>query len=205
MHKKIALIALLLTLICGTLAARAQSLTAADREKALNYLESTREGVIDATKGLSPAQWNFKPAPDRWSVAECTEHIAAAEGLLLHGMIMEKVMKAPPRPAGEDVAAIDQMVLNAIPNRSHKAQAPEQLKPTNRFGSPEGSLKAFLETRRETEDFLRNTSDLRDHAVMSPIGKNLDAYEWVLYIAAHSERHTKQILEVKADPNFPKM
>jgi hypothetical protein len=52
---------------------------------------------------------------------------------------------------------------------------------------------------------LRNTSDLRDHAVMSPIGKNLDAYEWVLYIAAHSERHTKQILEVKADPNFPKM
>jgi hypothetical protein len=26
----------------------------------------------------------------------------------------------------------------------------------------------------------------------------------VLLIAAHSERHTKQINEVKADPNFPK-
>jgi len=26
----------------------------------------------------------------------------------------------------------------------------------------------------------------------------------VLFIAAHSERHTKQILEVKADPGFPK-
>jgi hypothetical protein len=25
-----------------------------------------------------------------------------------------------------------------------------------------------------------------------------------LLIAAHSERHTKQILEVKMDPNFPK-
>jgi hypothetical protein len=32
----------------------------------------------------------------------------------------------------------------------------------------------------------------------------LDAYEFVLLIAAHSERHTKQINEVKLDPNFPK-
>src|SRR5882672_4406722 len=32
----------------------------------------------------------------------------------------------------------------------------------------------------------------------------LDGYEFVLLIAAHSERHTKQINEVKADPNFPK-
>ena len=28
--------------------------------------------------------------------------------------------------------------------------------------------------------------------------------QWVLFVAAHSERHTKQINEVKADPNFPK-
>jgi hypothetical protein len=203
MPKKSALLTLLLALLCNTFA-HAQSLTTADRDKALNYLESTRQGVIDATKGLSPAQWNFKPAPDRWSVAECTEHIAAAEGFI-RGMIIEKVMKAPPRPAGEDVAAIDQMVLAAIPDRSHKAQAPDPIKPTNRFGSPEGSLKAFMESRNTTEDFLKNTSDLRDHATMSPIGKNLDAYEWVLFIGAHSERHTKQILEVKADPNFPKM
>jgi hypothetical protein len=26
----------------------------------------------------------------------------------------------------------------------------------------------------------------------------------VLFMAAHSQRHTKQILEVTADPNFPK-
>jgi len=36
------------------------------------------------------------------------------------------------------------------------------------------------------------------------MGVKLDAYEFVLLIAAHSERHTKQILEVKADPNYPK-
>ena len=32
----------------------------------------------------------------------------------------------------------------------------------------------------------------------------LDCYEWILFLTAHSERHLKQILEVKADPGFPK-
>jgi hypothetical protein len=205
MQKRSALISVLLLLTFSTLAAHAQSLTPADREKAMQYLESTRQGVLDATKGLSPAQWNFKAAPDRWSVAECTEHIAAAEDFI-RGMIVEKVMKSLPRPAGEDVPAIDSLVLAAVPDRSHKAQAPDPLKPTNRFGSPEGSLKHFVEARTTTEDFLKNTSDLREHAMMSgALGKNMDGYEFVLFIAAHSERHTKQILEVKADPNFPKM
>jgi hypothetical protein len=183
--------------------AQAQSLSPADRDKALGYLERTRQGVIDATTGLSTAQWNFKPGPDRWSVAQVAEHIAAAEDYI-RGMVTEKVMSAPARAAGEKVAAIDDMVVKMIPDRSTKRQAPEPLVPSNRFGSPEGSLKHFLDARTTTEDFLKKTPDLREHAVDSPMGKKLDAYEWILFIAAHSERHTKQILEVKADPNFPK-
>lgn len=194
---------LILMLLCVGALANAQSLSQAERDKALSYLESTRQGVIDATKGLSPAQWNFKAGPDRWSVAQVTEHIAAAEDYL-RGMVTEKVMSAPARPAGEDVAAIDEMVVKMIPDRSTKRQAPEPLVPSNRFGSPEGSLKHFLEARTTTEDFLKKTPDLREHAIDSPLGKKLDAYEWILFISAHSERHTKQILEVKADPNFPK-
>ena len=177
--------------------------TQAERDSAVQYLEKTRQGVLDATKGLSAAQWNFKPAPDRWSVAEVAEHIAAAEDLLF-GSIQEQGMKAPARAAGEDVKAIDAFVLAAIPDRSHKAQAPEPLKPTNRFTTPEATLKHFEESRAKTEEFVKSQQGLRDHASDSPLGKKLDPYEWVLFISAHSERHTKQILEVKADPNFPK-
>jgi hypothetical protein len=62
---------------------------------ALNaVLESSKKGVLEATKGLSEAQWNFKAAPDKWSIAECMEHIAAAEDYI-RGMVVEKVMKAP--------------------------------------------------------------------------------------------------------------
>jgi hypothetical protein len=185
------------------LAANAQSLTQAEIDKAMQYLESTKQGVLDATKGLSPAQWNFKSAPDRWSVAECTEHIAIAEDYL-RSLIVDKVMKAGPRPAGDDVSAIDDMVIAKIPDRTVKRQAPDPLKPTNRFGSPEESLKHFVESRQTTVDLLKNTNGLRAHAIMSPLGKEMDGYEWILFIAGHSARHTKQINEVKADPNFPK-
>ena len=60
-----------------------------------------------------------------------------------------------------------------------------------------------MESRATTEEFLKSATGLRAHLADSPMGK-LDGYEWVLLIAAHSERHTKQMLEVKADPNFPK-
>jgi hypothetical protein len=182
---------------------RAQETTQADKDKALAYLESTKKGVLDATKGLSGAQWTFKAAPDKWSVAECVEHIAAAEDFI-RGMAVDKVMKAPAAP-DRDTAKIDAGIMAMIPDRSQKAQAPEELKPTNRFGSPEGSLKHFVESRTVTENFLKDTPDLRAHAVDSPLGgPKLDAYEWVLFVSAHSQRHTKQIEEVKADPNFPK-
>jgi hypothetical protein len=182
---------------------RAEPLTAEDRSKAVKYLEKTRAGVLDATKGLSDAQWNFKPAPDRWSVAEVMEHIAASEDFI-RGNIETKVMTSPPRSSPADIKALDEFVLQAVPDRSHKAQAPEPLRPTNRFGSPKDSIKHFKESRAKTITFLKDTKDLRDHAMDSPMGKPLDGYEWVLFLAAHSERHTKQIQEVKADPNFPK-
>jgi hypothetical protein len=181
--------------------APAQDASPADKEKALAYLETSKKGVLAATKGLSEAQWNFKPAPDKWSLAECMEHIAAAEDFI-RGVIAENVMKSPAAP-DRDIAKIDAGILAMVPDRTNKVQAPELLRPTNRFGSPQGSIQHFLESRAKTEEFLRSTPDLRGHAADSPLRTKWDAYEFVLLIAAHSERHTKQMEEVKADPDFP--
>ena len=202
--KKVCSLVLVLTAMfaLSALTVAAQEVTQGEKERAVQYLESTKKGVLDATKGLSEAQWNFKPAPDRWSVAQVMEHIAAAEDFI-RGMVKEKVMLAPAEP-GRDLKKIDDAVMAMMPDRSHKAQAPEPLMPTNRFGSPAGAVKHFAESRATTEDFLKSTTGLREHAVDSPLGMKLDGYQFVLLIAAHSERHTKQINEVKADPNFPK-
>jgi DinB superfamily len=197
--KKVALVLYGLLLVTT---AFAQQLTQADRDKGLQYLQKTEDGVVAATKGLSDAQMKFKPAPDRWSVAETLEHIALAEDFIFQN-VNDKIMKAPAGAAGRDTAKADAMVLAMIPDRSHKAQAPGPLVPTGRW-SPAEALAHFERSRGKTIDYLQSTPDLRQHVVDSPLGQPLDAYEWLLFIGAHSERHTKQIEEVKADPKFPK-
>lgn len=181
--------------------ATAQDITTMEREQALRYLAETRAGVIEAVKGLSEAQFNFKPAPDRWSVAECLEHISIVENLVLSG-VRVRLEKAPAPSADRDVKQIDAMILAKVPDRSTKVQAPPQLVPTG-HSTPTLSLEHFLASREQTVIWLRTDSDLRGHSVDHPVLGPLDGYEWILAAAGHSERHTKQILEVKADPNFP--
>jgi len=180
----------------------AQSLTQADLDRGLQYLETTKKNIVDATRGLSQAQWNFKPSPFRWSVAQVMEHIAASEDLLRQAA-EDQIKKAPAGP-DRDLKKTDDKVLEVIPDRSRKFQAPEQLRPKNQFGSPEAALKHFLESRQRTVELLKNTPDLRAHVVDSGLLGKIDAYERILFVGAHSERHTKQLLEVKADPKFPK-
>jgi hypothetical protein len=179
-----------------------QALTAADRDKGVKYLEQTRDAIVDATKGLSEAQWKFKAAPDRWSVAETLEHIALAEEFIL-GQLKDNIMKAPAGAPDRDTAKIDAAVLAMIPDRSHKAQAPPPLVPTGRW-TPQETLDHFLKSRAATIEYMKTNQELRSHVADSPLGMPLDGYEWLLFIGAHSQRHTKQILEVQADPGYPK-
>jgi hypothetical protein len=189
--------------LCLSTIAFAQSLSPEDRDKGVQYFEQTRQGIIDATKGLSDAQWKFKSAPDRWSVAETVEHIALAEDYLYENGV-QKALTGTPSAADRDYKKTDAAILAMIPDRSHKAQAPGPLVPTGRW-SPADTLDHFLKSRQRNIDALKSlpAADLRSHVSQSPLGP-VDAYEWFLFISAHSDRHTKQILEVKADPNFPK-
>jgi hypothetical protein len=197
--KKVLLLAC--ALVCLSSASFGQALTAADREKGVKYLEQTRDAVIAATQGLSEAEWKFKAAPDKWSVAETLEHIALGEDYLF-GFVKNKVMTSPPGAADRDIVKLDALVLAMVPDRSNKRQAPPPLVPTGKW-TPAESLDHFLKSRAVTIEYMKTTKDLREHVAESPLGM-LDGYEWLLFIGAHSERHTKQILEVKANPDFPK-
>src|SRR6266436_2400961 len=87
--KSLAGVLIALALMAGAAAASAQEVTQAEKDKALQYLETTKKNLLEATKGLSEAQWNFKAAPDRWAVAQVMEHIVAAEDFI-RGMVKEK-------------------------------------------------------------------------------------------------------------------
>jgi DinB superfamily len=191
----------LCAVLCLASLAFAQSLSPEDREKGLKYMEQTRQGVIDATKGLSDAQWKFKSAPDRWSVQQCVEHLALAEDYLYENGV-QKALTGTPSAPDRDYKKTDAAILAMVPDRTHKAQAPEPLVPSGN-GSPSDTLDHFVKSRDRSIELIKTNADLRSHTTNSPLG-TFDGYEWLLFMSAHSERHTKQILEVKADPNFPK-
>jgi len=181
------------------------TLSPEEREFALKNLQATHDKFLQSIAGLSEKQWTFKPGPGRWSVAEVAEHITVAEAAIL-GLIQKQVMTSAAAPEKrEQVKGKDEMILQRMPDRSHKAQAPEFLRPTGRWPTEADLTKAFEESRKATMDYVRTTNDdLRDHFFDHPVFGTMDGYQWLLLLSSHSERHTAQIEEVKADPNFPK-
>jgi uncharacterized damage-inducible protein DinB len=125
-------LAVLIALLSAAAPAFSDTLTKEERERGMSELHATRKLFLDATAGLSEAQWNFKPAPEVWSVAEVAEHIAVSEDMIL-SMVTEKIMKTPAAPDKRaEVNGKDEVILEKVVDRSQKVQAPEMLRPTHR-------------------------------------------------------------------------
>src|SRR6185436_7085478 len=96
--KSLSVLALVLLVAMPLFAADAPAMDAG-KEKLVNELERTRDKFLKSVEGLSEAQWNYKAAPEKWSIAQCAEHIAAAESLI-RGAVEGALTK--PLPADQD-------------------------------------------------------------------------------------------------------
>jgi hypothetical protein len=189
-----------LALLCAASAFAADPPALADRAALVAELERTSAKFLASIDGLTEAQWNFKPAPDRWSIAECAEHIAAAEPMV-RKMIADS-MKGE-LPAEQLAGAHQDDKMKMVVDRSKKFKAPEPLIPTNRFGSPADAVAAFQKERAETIALAKSDVDLRTHGSNHFLLGPLDSYGWFLFTSGHSERHTLQIEEVKTVDGYP--
>jgi hypothetical protein len=184
-------------------AAVAGPLTSQERDIALKHLAETRQKFLDSIAGLSDAQWTYKAGTDRWSIAEVAEHIAISESTILQ-LIRDKIMSAPPAPTDAERVS-DEKVIAGVTDRSERFQAPEFLRPTNRWSTRDALVKDFLAAREATVNYVKTTDDdMRAHAAPHPVLKTLDAYQWLLLLSAHTARHTAQIEEVKTSAGYPK-
>ena len=185
-------------------------LSETDIATALAYLEVAAYGLAESVHGLAQRQWPFQPR-GRWSVAGIVEHLARVEELFVD-RIAPRLPEAPAGSADRNPEATDALVRSVVPDRSASvvlpgrvslAEAPSQIAPKGEWG-PEESMERFREARTRTAVLLRTApGSLRGHVVEHPALGALDGYQWVLFLAAHSVRHTKQILEVKTEPGFP--
>ncbi len=200
--KKIILLFLLPAMFSSFTASNKTAITEEEKKFAINHLKQTQSDLLEAVHGLTDAQLNFKTAPDRWSVLECVQHITLSSSGLWQ--MAEASLKESNDSALKSQVADDQLI-KIVEDRSMKAQAPEAFKPIKSpYHSLSETLEAFQADRNKLIDYIASTNDdMRAHIAKMPFG-TVDAYQVVLMISAHTNRHTQQINEVKADPNFPK-
>jgi uncharacterized damage-inducible protein DinB len=178
-------------------------MTPAERDQIAAYLTETREDLLRAMRGLSREQLLYKPAPDRWSVAECLEHI-----VLVERRVMERVAGALQQPADPAKRSAyegrDESLVQRIVDRSNRSKAPDIIAPLGRWPHAQ-LLPEFEAARKSTADFAATSSaDLRGHMATHPHFGDLDCYQWLLMIGAHGERHRAQAEEVMASVGFPR-
>jgi len=186
-----------------------QNLTDQELEQARLFLQQTQNAVVGATKGLSEAQWRFKPAPDCWSIAENLDHIVVVQERVL-GPILGQLADAPAPPANRDYEQVDAIVIHQFPTRLAKFPAPEFIRPVDQI-EPIELLERLKMNCTRLMHYLESTPGLRQHAAeaapLKAVSKGahgvMDGYQWVLAAAAHTERHAKQMLEVIAEDTFP--
>ena len=189
----------------GAVSVGAKPVTKEERKAGVKYLKYTQKLFLDSVKGLSEEQLKWKPAPDKWSVFEVSEHIALAESFIFD-LINGQIMKAPADPTKTSEVTMQQ-IQTMVPDRTNKFQAPEPIRPDKApWTSMADTLAAFKQRRATTLAFMEaGNDDMRERFFMNPaFNKEMDAYLWIAFLSAHTERHVKQILEVKANPDFPK-
>lgn len=174
-------------------------MTPDERAHAVDYLEQTKAALLETAAALSAHQWFQKPSPEQWCPAECIEHLSLTENALCRAL--RKISLGPP-PSPEELAAAagkESMIEKAVPSRGRRVKGPPQAMPQLESTDPQEILARFLEIRARSIDYARTTTDpLRErvfpHFVFGPI----DGYQWLIFMAAHSERHRRQIVEITA-------
>jgi len=171
-----------------------------EREFLLRYLAASRERLVEIVQALSKEQQRFR-APDRWSVADCVEHVSIVEKAVLkkiQALILE------PSPIQTDAGVPDDTVLSRVPSRSTRRISPPEALPRRRWTDFGALLRQFEAARERSLRFVAVTqADLRGHFFRHPHLGELDCYQWLLFLGAHAERHARQAEEVISDPAFP--
>ncbi|PXX24936.1 DinB family protein [Arenibacter sp. ARW7G5Y1] len=178
------------------------TLTDAEREFAVKEMTKSRDHFLNTIEGLNEAQLNYKATDDSWSIAECAEHIAISENMIF-GMLQSTLAHGAEPGKRSEVKISDEGLIAMIEDRSKKVKTGEAFEPSGKYGSFEETVEEFKSKRKEHIEFVNSTQDdLRNRYQQLPFG-TIDAYQILLFMSGHTERHIKQMEEVMDDEDFP--
>jgi hypothetical protein len=173
-------------------------MTAEERALLLELLCASRDAFLSELRTVSPDDW-ARNRDGEWSIAQCAEHVVVSEEVLRR-LVRERILTAPASP--EKAAAVqgkDGIVVQTMRDRSQRTKTSALLEPAGRWPHRAALIERFEKERSATIAYVRSTCDLL-HAHTSaihPFG-DLDAFQWLLLLAAHTTRHVAQIEEVRS-------
>lgn len=168
-----------------------------DRQHLVAHFEMTGSWLADEVSNLTPEQLRFRPTPTSWNILDCVEHLDLAEAE--YWKMMQRVMAAPASRKTTPSTDLDRMWYGidrtertkTVPSETPKATYTELGPALKDFQALRGTMLTYVKT---------NQDDWRHHLVPD---WDRDAYQWMLMISAHSQRHILQIREIKHDSAFP--
>ncbi len=181
------------------LCAQAAPMTKSERQRLVAHLEMTQSWLLDETSHLSRQQLEFHPGPEAWSIIDVVEHLNLAEPVYWQ-QFHDALKKAP---AGENPKVGDLDVLWYGIDRTIRQKTTPNKVPKSGPADLNALLEAFRNLHREILEYARTSSDdLRGRLIDK---EGTDAYQWLLMISTHAQRHIMQIREIKASEGFPKV
>jgi DinB family protein len=176
-------------------------------------LESAQSRLRALGDKLSDSEWTRRPSPERWSAADCVEHLnltAAAYVPRLRDALARagETRGAPTKRYRRDALGWF-MALMVGPMRHLGKKRIGRVKTTPRF-VPEGGksreelLSDFVRLQAELIAVVRRADGLPIDKVriVSPFGERMqyDAYSAIVIIARHEHRHLQQAEEAAGQP-----
>lgn len=178
-------------------------------------LQNRLSAVLDtATREFRPqsdAQFRWKPAPDRWSILECLQHLNLAERFYIRNIqhkvdALGLVQTNPVDQVIESDWLGKAMLYSVDPTTSIKLPAPGMTRPRRPAElNPTEVLNQFVDLQATLRDLLDKAVylDWNQEKVMTMYGNWLtirlgDAFRMLV---AHTERHMNQAMRVRAEMN----
>jgi hypothetical protein len=175
----------------------AGTMEAHERQRVLEQLASSEARLLEIVDGLTPEQWRFREAPERWSIGEIVEHLVLFEGFILGAIAnaLQGPVEAEKKPLA---AGKEHLVLGLADARETKFNAREVVRPRGAWSSATKLIVEFRKVRAGTVAFAMETeADLRGHFFPHIAFGDLDCYQWLVVLGQHTCRHVLQIEKIK--------
>ena len=174
------------------------TLAPAERATIVAELRRSRDAFLAAVRAVPPNAWQHHSAPGRWSPGEIAEHVIKIECGMRKFLPNALATTRPDAARRGSLADGDARLIQTFQDRSTRRTAPEEVRPEGgRYATAEQAAADFAAARDAVIAFAETTdADLRAIFVPHPATKrDLDGYQWLLFVAFHTDRHTAQIAE----------